>query len=179
MSYTLTPEQVSLLNLALKTWKRRASAKRHGMFYGEETITETNLLDLTDTFPGLVSIVQFNKMREGGTGADWAWSFVSADGRHNMPMLVQAKLLDLNDTEYPEIKRLIGKRKPSIRQIDQTDRDRQALGVSCHLCVLQSSQQHTAGPEQLPVPADLRHRSNAGILGRVRRRCVQRAFRTR
>jgi hypothetical protein len=119
MTYTLTPEQMSLLSLARTAWRKRASVKRHRIFFGEESITETILLDLADTFPGRVFILPFNKRREGDIGADWAWAFVSADGRHNLPMLIQAKLLDLSDIEYPEIKRTIGKRKPPRRQIDQ------------------------------------------------------------
>ncbi|MEP0322403.1 DUF6615 family protein [Bauldia litoralis] len=107
-----------LLSLARKTWHRRASVKRHHLSFGEESITETMLMDLADRFPGDVVIQPFNKVHEGRYGADWAWAFQSADGTLTLPMLVQAKLLNLQDTEYPEIKRLVGRHQPPVRQID-------------------------------------------------------------
>lgn len=119
MSYSFTPEQMCLLNLARTSWWRRASAKVHRLQFGEESITETILLDLADRFPGDVFILPFNKTKEGKYGADWAWAFQSADGAYVLPMLVQAKVLALDDQNYPEIKRPIGRSKPKIRQIDR------------------------------------------------------------
>ncbi|ABQ33473.1 DUF6615 family protein [Bradyrhizobium sp. BTAi1] len=115
--YPFSPEQMCLLNLARTSWVRRASAKRNNLSFGEESITETVLMDLADRFPGNVFILPFNKRREAQYGADWAWAFESADGSSVLPMLVQAKALDLFDFEYPEIRRRIGRTK--TRQIDQ------------------------------------------------------------
>jgi hypothetical protein len=87
---------------------------------GEEAITETILMDLALSYPGRLEVVQFNKHQEGKRGADWAWAFRDASGTKNLPMLLQAKLLDVHDQTYPEIARFIGKKslKP-IRQIDR------------------------------------------------------------
>ncbi len=51
-------------------------AKRTGLNYNEETVTEGLLLDLQVNFPGDVLIVPFTKRREARIGADWAWAFV-------------------------------------------------------------------------------------------------------
>lgn len=119
MPYNLTPEQLALYGVARFTWHRRGVAKHRGLSFGEESVTETILMDLAETFPGPLRILQFSKAEEGKNGADWAWLFQSADGSQNLPMLVQAKALDQKDLAYPEIKRVIGKLKPPIRQIDR------------------------------------------------------------
>jgi hypothetical protein len=117
VSYTFTPEQSALLAAANTAWERRGRAKRQGMPFGEESLTETILSDLLDAFPGPLRIVPFGKYREGKTGADWAWVFRDANGTRNLPMLVQAKALDLVDHEYTELDRFIG--KSTERQIDR------------------------------------------------------------
>lgn len=117
MRYMLTPEQLSLLEMSRMTWRRREAVKRHALPFGEETITETILMDLAASYPGKMLIVPFNKAQEAKTGSDWAWAFQSANGQHVLPMLVQAKLLDVQDIEYPEITRKIG--KTTVRQIDR------------------------------------------------------------
>src|SRR5690606_2439034 len=94
VNYHLTPEQMALLSVATRCWSSRGSAKRVGLTFSEETVTETILLQLAESFPGQISIVPFNKRQEGRVGADWAWAFMSADGAHVYPMLVQAKALD-------------------------------------------------------------------------------------
>jgi hypothetical protein len=119
MNYPLTPEQVALLRLAQTTWARREAVKQHNLPFGEESITETILMDLAMAYPGRMSILPFNKRQEGENGADWAWAFASSDGSHVLPMLVQAKLLDIKDFEYPELGRAVGKRTPPVLQIDQ------------------------------------------------------------
>ena len=67
-----TPQQEYLRQLSMNTWRRRGAAKRTGLNYNEETVTEGLLLDLQVNFPGDVLIVPFTKRREAGTGADWA-----------------------------------------------------------------------------------------------------------
>jgi hypothetical protein len=116
-NYPFSPEQMCLFNLARTSWVRRASAKRNNLSFGEESITETVLMDLADRFPGNVFILPFNKRKEAQYGADWAWAFESDDGSNVLPMLVQAKALDLFDHEYSEIRRKVGRTK--TRQIDQ------------------------------------------------------------
>ena len=117
MTYPFTPEQIALLKLAECTWHRKAASKLYGLTYGEETVTETFLLDLALTYPGKVLITPFNKRQEAVVGADWAWGFASSDLAYITPMLVQAKALDDEDYEYRELHRFIG--STSERQIDR------------------------------------------------------------
>ena len=57
--------------------------------YGEETITETNLLELRRRHPEKIVIETFSKHRESKTGADWEWRLV---GRiRTLKMRMQAK----------------------------------------------------------------------------------------
>lgn len=117
MNYPFTPEQLGLMSLARISWKRRGSAKRNRVFFSEESVTETIILDLIENYPGYASVVPFHKNQEGETGADWAWAFENVNGTAVLPMLVQAKALDFSDHEYPEIKRKIG--TSTTRQIDR------------------------------------------------------------
>jgi hypothetical protein len=68
MNYPLTPEQAALYAVARTTWRRRGNAKARRLSFGEESITETILMDLAETFPGSLSIVPFSKPEEGKVG---------------------------------------------------------------------------------------------------------------
>lgn len=58
--------------------------------YGEETITETNLLEIRRRHPQRVTLLTFSKTQESkNTGADWEWHII---GRfYTLKMRVQAK----------------------------------------------------------------------------------------
>ena len=62
--------------------------------YGEETITETNLLEIRRRHPELVGVYTFPKPREAKNGADWEWHVVGR--RQTLKMRVQAKRLQSN-----------------------------------------------------------------------------------
>ena len=85
--------------------------------FSEETITETVLLDLAQSFGGSVKIVPFNKSQEGKIGADWEWCFYDLDGSEFVRFLMQAKVLDNQDFAYSHIDRFIG--NTNVRQIDR------------------------------------------------------------
>lgn len=133
MTKTLTREQDCLLGLARDVWDKRGQAKAAGLPYNEETVTERFLLELRLHWPGQVTIVALNKYREAATGADWAWSFVSADGAWSQSMLVQAKRLDDMDHRYGGISQEIGRRKVAGealgRQIDRLIDTAAGLGI--------------------------------------------------
>ena len=116
-----TPQQEYLWQLSMNTWRRRGAAKRTGLNYNEETVTEGLLLDLQVNFPGDVLIVPFTKRREAGIGADWSWAFVGPTGRSCQGMLVQAKRLDDDERAYGSLykrKRPRGTRR-LVFQVDQ------------------------------------------------------------
>ena len=117
-----TPEQHCLLNLSADVWRRRGRAKRHGLLrYNEETASEIFLLDLAIRFPGGATIVPFSRRQEAETGADWAWAFVSSDGKWSQGMLVQAKRLDDQDRKYPGLyyRTPATGSRPSVAQLDR------------------------------------------------------------
>lgn len=109
--------QTSLWMAAHWTWERRATSKAARMAFGEESITETILLDLATQHPRDIKIFPFNKRQEGKVGADWEWCFFDARRSKFQPMLVQAKLLDDKDEEYTHLDRMIG--STGVRQIDR------------------------------------------------------------
>lgn len=83
----------SLLELAHATSQNLGFAHRDDVFvsYGEETITETNLLELRRRHPGMVHLRTFGKKTEALNGADWEWHVIGR-GR-KLRMRVQAKRL--------------------------------------------------------------------------------------
>ncbi|MDE2808466.1 MAG: hypothetical protein OXN90_08610 [Gemmatimonadota bacterium] len=62
--------------------------------YGEETITESNLLEITRRHPRVVVIRTFPKKVEATNGADWEWHIVGS--LRTLRMRVQAKRLQRN-----------------------------------------------------------------------------------
>jgi hypothetical protein len=130
MPYVFTAEQKCFYELAKQTWRRKQQAKQHGLPYGEETITETFLLDLADRYPGRITIVPFTKPAEGKFGSDWAWSFQNADRSGSYSMMVQAKALSKDQRNYPEISRFIG--ESAVRQIDRLVETSKRLGFPAY-----------------------------------------------
>ena len=63
--------------------------------YGEETITEINLLEIRRRHPELVRVSAFTKPGEAKSGADWEWYIVGR--KYTAKMRVQAKRLQRND----------------------------------------------------------------------------------
>jgi hypothetical protein len=162
---TLTAEQVFLLGLSCMVWAKRGAAKVAGLPFNEETITETILLDLTTAYPGNVQVVAFNKSQEATTGADWLWSFVSADGSQSLTILVQAKRLEDREQIYSGIDRNIGKRTPPVRQIDQLLATATAQGVPALYAFYNHLSQTSRVPQtcgSLP-PGDPDHIDGFGI----------------
>lgn len=98
-------------------WRKRGAAKRAGMPFSEESITETILLDMATFVASDLKIISFNKIQEGKIGADWEWCFYDhAKGRY-LRFLMQAKLLDDKELHYSHIDRYIG--SSGTRQIDR------------------------------------------------------------
>ena len=62
--------------------------------YGEETITETNLLEIRRQHPDVVRVHTFSKHMEAKNGADWEWRIIGRELAHTMR--VQAKRVQSN-----------------------------------------------------------------------------------
>lgn len=107
----------TLIDAAHWIWQARGAAKAMGFPFSEETVTETVLLMLAMGNAATIKIIPFNKRQEGKIGADWEWCFFNSDRKKFFPMLVQAKVLDNNDHQYPHIDRFIG--NTGKKQIDR------------------------------------------------------------
>ena len=90
------PVVTTLLELADATSHNLDFAHRPGVriSYGEETITETNLLEITRRHPQRTRLQMFSKHQEALNGADWEWHIVGR--RRTLKMRVQAKRLQCN-----------------------------------------------------------------------------------
>ncbi len=115
----LSAQQKFLLEQSRNVWTDREIAKSLSLPWQEETITDILMRNLKRGYPGKVDVIPFSKPLEGEGGADWLWSFVNTNKALSMTMLVQAKRLDDQENEYPDIYRYVGKREPPKRQIDQ------------------------------------------------------------
>ncbi len=83
----------TLLELGHATSQNLEFAHRSGVFvsYGEETITETNLLELRRRHPTMIRLETFSKKKEAANGADWEWHIIGR--RQTLRIRVQAKRL--------------------------------------------------------------------------------------
>ena len=77
---------------------RNLAFSHHGnvlVSYGEETITESNLLEIRRRHPEHVYIRTFTKAEEALRGADWEWHIIGR--KRTAKMRVQAKRIQCND----------------------------------------------------------------------------------
>lgn len=87
----LTDLSLTLLELGDATSQNLEFAHRKSVHvsYGEETITEQNLLEIRRRHKWRTCIKTFSRQQEGRNGADWEWHLI---GRaHTLKMRVQAK----------------------------------------------------------------------------------------
>ena len=86
----------TLLELGDATSRNLEYSHREDVFvsYGEETITETNLLEIRRRHPDRVRVRTFPKPLEARNGADWEWHIVGSS--RTLKMRVQAKRLQRN-----------------------------------------------------------------------------------
>jgi len=84
--------------LAIETWGRIARGDARGIRLREDTITETNLLDLDMWHPNL-RVHRFNQTAENVVGGDWDWFLGS--GNSWFRLRIQAKRMD--DLEYRQL----------------------------------------------------------------------------
>ncbi|WP_431321638.1 DUF6615 family protein [Rhizobium sp. YTU87027] len=85
--------------------------------YGEETITESCLLEIHRRHPAIVKIKTFTKREEANNGADWEWHLV---GRaYTFKMRVQAKRLAKGASRFSKLLtyRAAGAPHPQIKML--------------------------------------------------------------
>lgn len=79
-------------DLAKTTMERMVAGDARGIRLREDTITESNLLDLHLRFPGL-GVYRYNQNEERTVGADWEW-FIGSDWAGWFALRIQAKRAD-------------------------------------------------------------------------------------
>jgi hypothetical protein len=127
----------SLLELAHAASQNLAFAHRDdvGVSYGEETITETNLLELRRRHPAIITLNTFGKKKEARNGADWEWHII---GRHRkFRMRVQAKRLQKDD----KLKVAHEVKSSGKQQIDLLIADAKAHRLKPVYCIYSSERQ--------------------------------------
>ncbi|QXT41158.1 DUF6615 family protein [Gymnodinialimonas ceratoperidinii] len=97
--------------------------------FGEETITETNLLELLRRHPDIISVETFSKAKESKNGADWEWTFIGK--KYQYSMRVQAKRIQRNGAL--RINHKVGNKK--IQQIDLLLDDARAYNLDAFYCI--------------------------------------------
>jgi len=127
----------SLLELAHATSENLAFAHRKDVdvSYGEETITETNLLELRRRHPDMITLKTFGKKLEAKNGADWEWHII---GRaRSFGMRVQAKRLQQDDVL--KIRHIV--KSSGEEQIDLLTKDAEIHGLMPVYCFYSSELQ--------------------------------------
>jgi hypothetical protein len=127
----------SLLELAHATSQNLGFAHRDDVCvsYGEETITETNLLELRRRHPAIITLNTFGKKKEAKNGADWEWHIIGR--RRKFRMRVQAKRLQKDDKlKIPHEVKSSGE-----QQIDLLIRDAKANRLKPIYCLYAAERQ--------------------------------------
>jgi len=102
------PYQVPNMNLcddfiiqAKQVWNWLKTSMKTGIIISEESITDFVLLELQYRHPYEIITQKYTKRQESQTGCDWEWWFTS--GVNWLGLRIQAKKLDSNNLEYPEL----------------------------------------------------------------------------
>ncbi|MBY3211853.1 DUF6615 family protein [Rhizobium laguerreae] len=100
--------------------------------YGEETITESSLLQIWNRHSAIVDIQTFSKPKEAMNGADWEWHLIGR--KYTLKMRVQAKRLAKNGQQ---IKRLFSQKAKTAPhpQIDMLIADATLQGLLPVYCI--------------------------------------------
>ena len=99
--------------------------------YGEETITESNLLELRHCHSDVIQLRTFSKLRESKVGSDWEWYIVGQ--QRTLSMRVQAKRVQRNGVlRITHVVARSGKQQRDLLiQAAQADRMRPMYCIYC------------------------------------------------
>ncbi len=88
---------------ASETWKTLAKAQKIGFHFGEEGLTNLNLLELRWWHSEEVFIRTFAKSEESKIGADWEWWFTDSTEKKFIGFRVQAKVINRKGKAYEQL----------------------------------------------------------------------------
>ncbi|PHS24395.1 MAG: hypothetical protein COA85_08395 [Robiginitomaculum sp.] len=89
------------LQQAELVWRAIEDADKFKLAFGEETITETLLLELRRRYKKNIRVDSFDKFEESNNGADWEWWF--GHGTSWIGMRVQAKRIKLPEEKFASL----------------------------------------------------------------------------
>ncbi|RMG38106.1 MAG: hypothetical protein D6725_07920 [Planctomycetota bacterium] len=119
MSDALTAVQLFMF-LAVDTWQNLCAAHELKISYGEETITNSCLLEMKRARLRTVVVRQFTKHEEASWGADWEWWIRVTRGGW-VRYAVQAKKIAVPTARYPTLRHKVKDSKCPGYQIDRLD----------------------------------------------------------
>ena len=146
-------------SLADLTWGWLRDARRLGLGFSEDTISDLAMLEIGRTVPNEVGVFRVSKLDERLVGFDWLW-VIFRRGMTPAFYVVQAKKLKLDETStysYGRVKYKAGSRY----QIDALEDFANWLGATPLYCFYNHVDDHTAGwhwncrAQQLPDPPQM------------------------
>lgn len=96
-------------------WHNINLSNVYGTIYGEETITDSILLELAKQNYFNIRIIQTPKHQEGVRGTDWEW-FVGSYKFGWIRYAIQAKKINPNTFRYDKLNHIVGKPPNAIAQ---------------------------------------------------------------
>lgn len=90
-----------------RIWTDIHLSNKYKIMYGEETITDSILLELAKQNHHGIQILQTNKLSESTNGTDWEW-FVGSDTFGWMRYAIQAKKLKCSTGRYESLNHKVG-----------------------------------------------------------------------
>ena len=81
--------------MAVRTWWNYHDGSECGLAPGEESVTDSNLLDLHRRFPQ-IGVHRLSRTRESRVGADWEW-WIGSDADRWLCLRIQAKRIYKTD----------------------------------------------------------------------------------
>lgn len=106
-----------LEELSKRVWADIKLADRYSIFRGEETITDSLLLEIAkENFSG-IKVIQTIKKKEAEQGTDWEW-YIGNSEYGWMRYAVQAKKLSVRSSVYDSLRHKVGLTPNDKYQID-------------------------------------------------------------
>lgn len=103
--------------ISIDIWKLIRDSSLCGIRQGEETITDSILLELFRKQTPNIRIVQTPKIEERDQGTDWEW-WIGSSKHGWLRYAVQAKRLKPGNNYYGSLNHFVGKQRPKPRQLD-------------------------------------------------------------
>lgn len=103
--------------LSKEIWKKIELASRLRTIFGEETITDSILLELASQHYWNIRIIQTPKVDEAKKGTDWEW-FVGSPGTGWVRYALQAKKISIGSGRYSSLKHRVGIKSTDPMQVD-------------------------------------------------------------